>query len=107
MTIDGGLTESNAPSTGASSMINVPRWATTPAARGVVYYRRDGGYIDDLRLELTNTNSTETLRRTSERDIEPVAGLDIENQRHLAKSVCRRQPVLRRRHAPVQAASTI
>ncbi|HWA60434.1 MAG TPA: TonB-dependent receptor [Caulobacteraceae bacterium] len=51
-------TEGGDASGSAEAMVNLPVIAGRLAVRGVGWYERDGGYIDDIRLGLHNVNTT-------------------------------------------------
>jgi outer membrane receptor protein involved in Fe transport len=54
------ITRGGGPSYGMDAMVNLPIVNGALAARGVFYWQHDGGYIDDLRLNIPNANSTDT-----------------------------------------------
>jgi len=53
------LTEYGDPSSGIAAMFNIPFDNKTMAIRAVASYRKNGGYIDDTRLQTQNINSSE------------------------------------------------
>lgn len=52
------ITEDGAPSQDYTLMLNIPLAQDRMAIRGVAYYEKNGGYIDDIRLHLDNVNSS-------------------------------------------------
>lgn len=53
-------TQGGAPSGGVDAMLNVPLVQNILALRGAGYFRRDGGFIDDIQLKRRNVNETDT-----------------------------------------------
>lgn len=52
------ITEDGSASREYSAMLNIPLIKDRMAMRGVAYYEKAGGYIDDIRLHLNNVNSS-------------------------------------------------
>lgn len=58
--VSGAASEAGDPSTGIESMLNLPLVPGVLGLRVVGYAHRDGGYIDETRLGLSNANQTDT-----------------------------------------------
>lgn len=59
MTITGEVTDGGAPSQDYTAMINIPVIEEKFGVRAVAYYEENGGYIDDIRLNLNDVNDSE------------------------------------------------
>ncbi|MGR4864041.1 TonB-dependent receptor [Caulobacter sp. LARHSG274] len=56
--VGGAVTESGSPSSRLETVANLPMVAGRAAARLAVYSDRDGGYVDDVNLRLSNVDRT-------------------------------------------------
>ncbi|MCK0070737.1 TonB-dependent receptor [Kordiimonas laminariae] len=70
-------TKGGAPSYDVASIVNLPIVSDKIGFRTSVFFRREGGYIDDLRLGITDTNSNRYLTSRSAFLLQPTSTLNL------------------------------
>ncbi len=71
---------------GANAMLNVPIADDKAAIRGVAYYNRQGGYIDNVPLGIEDINRTKSYAGRLQLRLRPVDDLTIDFAAHLNKT---------------------